>query len=68
MLLRMFWVMTIVLFRAFRGGRSSEEADVHDVLVFEADAEDILVPPPQYTDEKVALAAPEPDSKVDTKA
>ncbi|KIP06995.1 hypothetical protein PHLGIDRAFT_30239 [Phlebiopsis gigantea 11061_1 CR5-6] len=56
-LLRMFWVMTIVVFRAFRGRRSNDEADVHDVLVFEADAEDILVPPPQYTDEKVALIA-----------
>lgn len=55
----MFWVMTILVFRTFRGGRSSDEADVHDVLVFEADAEDILVPPPQYTDEKVALVTAE---------
>ena len=53
----MFWVMTIVVFRAFRGRRSNDDADVHDVLVFEADAEDILVAPPQYTDEKVALIA-----------
>ena len=63
MLLRMFWVMTILVFRAFR--RSSDDADVNDVLVFEADAEDILVPPPQYTDEKVALVTAEegkPDS------
>ncbi len=51
----MIWVMAIVTVRAIRG-RSSEEEDVHDVLVFEADAEDILVPPPQYTDEKVAQA------------
>ena len=61
-LLRMIWVMTIVLFRTFRGNSSSDDADVHDVLVFEADAEDILVPPPQYTDEKVALV-PEPENK-----
>ena len=51
----MFWVMTILVFRTFRSNRSSDESDVHEVLVFEADAEDILVPPPQYTDEKVAL-------------
>jgi hypothetical protein len=62
-LLRMVWVMTIVLFRTFRGNNTSDDADVHDVLVFEADAEDILVPPPQYTDEKVAVVAVEPENK-----
>lgn len=52
----MFWVVAIVIARAFR--RSNPESEeVHDVLVFEADAEEILVPPPQYTDEKVALTA-----------
>ena len=56
-LLRMFWVMAIVVARTFRGGLTTEEDEVHDVLVFEADAEDIIVAPPQYTDEKVALAA-----------
>ena len=55
----MFWVMTILVFRTFRSNRSSDESDVHEVLVFEVDAEDILVPPPQYTDEKVALVAAE---------
>jgi len=57
-LLRMVWVMAILFARAFRSSRRSDD-DVHDVLVFEADAEDILVPPPQYTDEKVVLAAAE---------
>ena len=61
--MRMFWVMTIVVFRAFRGKDRSDDVDVHDVLVFEADAEDILVPPPQYTDEKVALVAEQPENK-----
>lgn len=59
MLLRMIWVMTILFVRAFRSSRRSDDDDVQDVLVFEADAEDILVPPPQYTDEKVALVAAE---------
>ena len=58
-LLRMFYVLTVVVFRAVRGGSSSAvelpEGTYHEVM-FE-DAEAIVVPPPQYTDEKVALAA-----------
>ena len=58
-LLRMFYVLTVVVFRAVRGGSSSavelHEGTYHEVM-FE-DAEAIVVPPPQYTDEKVALAA-----------
>ena len=56
----MLWVMTIVFARAVRGGNKTDE---DDVLVFEADAEDIIVPPPQYTDEKVALIVVEPEHK-----
>ena len=63
----MMWVMTIVVARALRGGDRSSGDDVHDVLIFEADAEHILVPPPQYTDEKVAVAAPT-ESQQDNKA
>lgn len=62
----MMWVMTILMVRSFKGGRRSEDDDIHDVLVFEADAEQIFVAPPEYTDEKVALAAIEqqnPDTK-----
>ena len=66
-LLRMFWVMAIVVARTIRGGDSTADIEVHDILVFEADAEDILVPPPQYTDEKVALADPS-DAERETKA
>ncbi|EKM54754.1 uncharacterized protein PHACADRAFT_258800 [Phanerochaete carnosa HHB-10118-sp] len=58
-LLRMVWVMAILFARAFRSSRRSDDEDVHDVLVFEADAEEMLVPPPQYTDEKVALVVAE---------
>lgn len=46
---RMIWVMTIVTARLIKSRR--EEAEYE--LVYEQDAEDILVPPPQYTDEKV---------------
>ncbi|EIN11203.1 hypothetical protein PUNSTDRAFT_124676 [Punctularia strigosozonata HHB-11173 SS5] len=53
-LLRMVWVMLIVTARMFKGGRShSEDDEVEYTLVFEhalPDAEEIAVPPPQYTD------------------
>ena len=47
-LLRMMWVMGVVLVRAISGRRGDE--DVHEAdAVFDADAEEILVAPPQYT-------------------
>ena len=58
----MFWVIAIVFARSFRG-RSSDDDDVEHILVFERDAEDIFVPPPEYTDEKVALVVE--DKKTD---
>lgn len=61
----MIWVITIVAARAIRGRGNSEEDDVHHVLVFESDAEEILVPPPQYTDEKAVFSAVDADKKVD---
>ncbi|PCH35947.1 hypothetical protein WOLCODRAFT_28229 [Wolfiporia cocos MD-104 SS10] len=51
-LLRMMWVLGIVMVRAISGRRSEDAAET----VFDLDAEEILVPPPQYTDEKVAIA------------
>ncbi|KAJ3003475.1 hypothetical protein NUW54_g5277 [Trametes sanguinea] len=65
-LLRMVWVMALVTVRAIRGpstdrdsSTSSQEGIIVDGytydVVFDEDAEDILVPPPQYT---VAVHAP----------
>ncbi|KAF5346764.1 hypothetical protein D9756_010438 [Leucocoprinus leucothites] len=55
-LLRMFWVLTVVTYRAIRGDR---EDDYTQVAVIEeyVDAEDVVVPPPTYTasDEKGQL-------------
>ncbi|KAI0663665.1 hypothetical protein C8Q70DRAFT_373023 [Cubamyces menziesii] len=52
-LLRMVWVMVLVTARAIRGPsrRSSIDSahDGYDIVVFDEDAEEILVPPPQYT-------------------
>jgi hypothetical protein len=53
-LLRMFWVLTVVTYRSIRGERDDEYTQV---AVIEVDAEDIAVPPPTYTvaDEKDQL-------------
>lgn len=53
-LLRMVWVMCIIAYRLVKGGRD-EGAD-YAVLIFEQDPEDLVVAPPQYTDEKVEAA------------
>jgi hypothetical protein len=50
-LLRMVWVMCIITYRLIKGGRD-EDAD-YAVFIFEQDPEELVVPPPQYTDEKV---------------
>lgn len=65
-LLRMFWVMAVVITRSFRGRSNDDDDDVEHILVFERDAEDIFVPPPEYTDEKVALVVE--DKKADATA
>lgn len=64
----MIWVMTILSLRVLRGTRNTEEQEDYyyevpqsvEYIVFDRDAEEILVPPPQYTDEKVALATETP--------
>ncbi|TRM70412.1 hypothetical protein BD626DRAFT_477377 [Schizophyllum amplum] len=61
-LLRMLWVLAVVSYRTVRGG--SDEAEYQIVCEQMDDAENIVVPPPNYTlsDEKVdydAKVAPE---------
>jgi hypothetical protein len=48
-LLRMFWVLSVVTYRAIRGERDEEYT-----IIEEYSAEDVAVPPPTYTtiDEK----------------
>jgi len=50
-LLRMIWVMCIITYRMIRGERDEEPE--YAQLIFEHDAEELVVPPPQYNDEKV---------------
>ncbi|KAI0355798.1 hypothetical protein OH77DRAFT_1520863 [Trametes cingulata] len=70
-LLRMMWVMVLVTVRAIRGGSANgDERDGYDV-VFDTDADaeaaELLVPPPQYTvvggDNEVVPAPPKADEK-----
>lgn len=53
-LLRMFWVMSVLVYRTVRGERPEEVS--HGYIMFEHDAENNFVPPPEYTDEKVKVA------------
>ncbi|KAJ3565126.1 hypothetical protein NP233_g7840 [Leucocoprinus birnbaumii] len=58
-LLRMFWVLTVVTFRAIRGDRQEDGYTQVTIIEEYVDAEDIAVPPPTYTvsDEKEQLKA-----------
>jgi len=51
-LLRMVWVVGVVMARAITGRRTEESIEESAEAVFDMDAEEILVAPPQYTDEK----------------
>lgn len=65
-LLRMFWVMSVLAYRTVRGERLEEVS--HGYIMFEHDAENNFVPPPEYTDEKVKIAeveAQEIETRVD---
>jgi len=53
-LLRMFWVMSVLVYRTVRGERPEEVS--HGYIMFEHDAENNFVPPPEYTDEKMKVA------------
>jgi len=55
-LLRMFWVMSVLAYRTIRGDRAEEDTLEHGYIMFEHDAENTFVPPPEYTDKKVKLA------------
>lgn len=57
-LLRMFWVLTVVTYRAIRGTRDDEYTQVAVIEEY-VDAEDIVAPPPTYTtvDEKDQIKA-----------
>jgi hypothetical protein len=61
-LIRMIWVMTVLTFRAIRGTNEEQDSaryEYEEVLIAAPvlDAEEIFVAPPEYTDEKVELAA-----------
>ncbi|THH18663.1 hypothetical protein EW146_g2358 [Bondarzewia mesenterica] len=63
-LLRMIYVLALVTVRAIHGSRDSNEpTDVLYPVVLIEDAEDIVVAPPQYTDEKVTAAAETQDTE-----
>lgn len=55
-LLRMFWVMSVLVYRTIRGDRTEEDTIDHGYIMFEHDPENLFVPPPEYTDEKVKVA------------
>lgn len=58
-LLRMFFVLSVVLYRSIRG--SNDEHEYEEVLVFEVEESDARRAPPAYVypvDEKVAVEAP----------
>jgi hypothetical protein len=50
----MFWVMSVLVYRTVRGERPEEVS--HGYILFEHDAENIFVPPPEYTDEMMKVA------------
>lgn len=67
-LLRMFWVLAVLVVRTVRGTNDAASADnvvFHEVIF--TDAEDIVVPPPNYTlDEKTPLYPTEEKPQVET--
>jgi hypothetical protein len=65
-LLRMFWVLTVIAYRLFRGEREEDVQYIAVVCDHYDDGEEAVVPPPpQYIiDEKVALGV-EPKKQID---
>jgi hypothetical protein len=56
--MRMIWVMAIVTYRMIRGQR--DEDIEYTEIVFEHDVENLVVLPPQYSDEKVEIVDNKP--------
>ena len=54
----MIWVMTIVTIRMIRGQRDDDIE--YTEIVFDHEAEGLVVPPPQYSDERVEVVDNEP--------
>ncbi|TFK44067.1 hypothetical protein BDQ12DRAFT_730183 [Crucibulum laeve] len=55
-LFRLVWVLCIIAFRAFRGEREQEHEYSPVTIITRYDAEELLVPPPNYTvDEKTPV-------------
>jgi hypothetical protein len=52
----MFWVMSVLAYRTIRGDRDEDDTLDHGYIMFEHDAENMFVSPPEYTDEKVKVA------------
>lgn len=46
----MVWVLAVISYRMIRGQREEEE---YQEVIFIDDAEELILPPPQYTDDKV---------------
>ncbi|KAF8149387.1 hypothetical protein B0H34DRAFT_785387 [Crassisporium funariophilum] len=64
-LLRMFWVLTVVAYRAMKGRRDEDEVEYSQITIIEdfEDAEEIHSPPPNYTypvDEKADIKVDAP--------
>jgi len=57
-LLRMFWVLSVLGFRTIRGERGEEPLD-REYIVYEQVPEALFVPPPEYVDDKVRVEANE---------
>ncbi|KAI9457270.1 hypothetical protein HD554DRAFT_2143127 [Boletus coccyginus] len=55
-LLRMFWVLSVLAYRTVRGERGEETVD-REYIVYEQVPETLFMAPPQYVDEKVKVEA-----------
>jgi len=71
-LLRMFWVLAVVFYRAVKGSKA-EELEYTHIIIDAGDVDDETVvhsPPPTYTypvDEKIAVEADAPKAAAESK-